>query len=101
MKYGLRDAVLMQIIDVLKNFREIEKAVLYGSRAKGNYKEGSDIDIVFYGADITLSVINRVANDLDDLLLPYTFDLAVFEKINDRDIIDHIERVGMVIYERK
>ncbi len=74
---------------------------MYGSRAKGNYKSGSDIDLTLRGsADLTLNVIYKILNDLDDLLLPYTIHLSIFDDISDQDVIEHIQRVGVVFYRK-
>ena len=100
MKYGLEDSTIQKIQDVFSAFRQVEKVVLYGSRAKGNYKPGSDIDLTLKGQNINLSVMNQIGLLLDDLLLPYTFDLSVFEHIKDPNLLEHIERIGIVFYER-
>lgn len=80
----------------------MEKALLYGSRAKGNYKNGSDIDLTLIGGpDVTMKVLYRIMDEIDDLLLPYTFDLSILNHISDPDLVDHIRRVGITLYERK
>ena len=80
---------------------EVEKAILYGSRARGDYRNGSDIDLTLCGGgDLTLSVRNRIAVELDDLLLPYMIDLSIFRDISDPDMIAHIQRVGTPVYEK-
>ena len=79
----------------------MEQAILYGSRAKGNYKNGSDIDLTLRGgADLTLNVIYRILDDLDELLLPYAVHLSILDHISDWDVIEHIQRVGVVFYEK-
>ena len=79
----------------------MEQAILYGSRAKGNYRSGSDIDLTLHGgADLTLNVIYKILNDLDELLLPYTIHLSIFDDISDQDVIAHIQRVGVVFYKK-
>ncbi|MFN9945187.1 MAG: nucleotidyltransferase domain-containing protein, partial [bacterium] len=59
-----------KIQQVLAGFPEVEKAVLYGSRAKGNYKPGSDIDLTLFGEELDERVMSRLYWALDDLLLP-------------------------------
>jgi len=99
-KYGLSDKTIGQIQVVLSSFQEVDKAVLYGSRAKGNFKDGSDIDLTLYGSALSLKTLHKVENDLDDLLLPYKIDLSIFEQIADPEVIDHVQRVGVVFYEK-
>ena len=101
MKYGLPQSTVQKICAVLNHYPQVEKAILYGSRAKGNYKNGSDIDLTLRGsADLTLNVIYKILDDLDELLLPYTIDLSIFHTIGDPDMIEHIQRVGVTFYDK-
>ena len=87
---------------VFARYPQVEKAILYGSRAKGVYKDGSDIDLTLCGgADLTLNVRHRIANALDDLPLLYTIDLSILHDIGDVDVIEHIQLVGVPMYEKK
>ncbi len=97
MKYGLPQSTIQKICAVLNRYPTVEKAILYGSRAKGNYKNGSDIDLTLRGTDLTLNVIYKI---LDELLLPYTIDLSIFNTIHDPDVIEHIQRVGVTFYDK-
>ena len=101
MKYGLKEKTIEQIQAVFEAFPMVEKAVLYGSRAKGNYKTGSDIDLTFYGNGLTLKTLHKIDTELDDLLLPYQVDLSIFENISNPEFIEHIQRVGVVFYEKQ
>jgi len=102
MKFGLSESTIERIRAVFAKYPQLEKAVLYGSRAKGNYRNGSDIDLtLFGGADLTLVVLHKIMAEIDDLLLPYTIDLSIFNAISDRDLIEHIQRVGVPFYERQ
>lgn len=99
--HGLADGVVAQIHRVLSQFPEVEKGVLYGSRAKGNFKRGSDIDLTLHGRLLDSRILGRIDDRLDDLLLPYRFHLSIFSKIAHPDLIDHIRRVGVVFYDRE
>lgn len=101
MKYGLEDDIIKKIHKVFVNYPEISEAIIYGSRAMGNYRPASDIDITFIGETLTLSIINKVEWELDDLLLPYTFDLSIYNKISNVDVLNHIKRVGTIFYNKK
>jgi predicted nucleotidyltransferase len=100
MRYGLDDTTIKKIQDVFSAFPQLDKAILYGSRAKGSYKPGSDIDLTLTGENIDLSVMNQIGLKLDDLLLPYTFDLSVYAHIKNHDLLEHINRVGIEFYKR-
>lgn len=99
--HGLSDRTLEEIHAVLAGFPQVEKAVLYGSRAKGNFRTGSDIDLTLFGDALDHTLLSRIDNALDDLLLPYRIDLSIFSTITHADLIDHIRRVGVVFYEKQ
>jgi uncharacterized protein len=99
MIHGLNQKTIDNIRAVLARYPQVEKAVLYGSRAKGNAKTGSDIDLTLCGgSDLNLRVLYQIMDDLDDLLLPYTIDLSLFSHIDNLDLLDHIRRVGVIFY---
>jgi len=98
--YGLSDNTLRQIRQALAQYPQIEQALLYGSRAKGNFKPGSDIDLTLKGDQLNLNLLGDVEQSLDDLLLPYEIDLSLYAQLGHAELIDHIDRVGQVIYQK-
>jgi predicted nucleotidyltransferase len=98
MSFGLTAEVTEKIRSVLSLHREVQSAILYGSRAKGNYKRGSDIDLTLVGEKLNLSELARISNELDDLSLPYTFDFSIYDQIKNIELLDHIKRVGKIFY---
>lgn len=100
MKFGLPQDTINKISEVFGLHPEVSKVILYGSRAKGTYKNSSDIDLTVVGDDISLSILNTISWQLDDLLLPYTIDLSLYHHIGNDDLLDHIQRVGIIFYER-
>lgn len=98
MQYGLKKESIEKVNRIFAQYNKIEEVVLYGSRAKGNYKPGSDIDLTLKGKELNLKLLNKISLELDDLLLPYTFDLSIYHHIKQPDLIDHIVRVGKVFY---
>jgi len=100
MKFGLKDDIVLKIRRIFSAFPEVDEVVLYGSRAKGNPKPGSDIDLTLKGKNLNLSVLNKISLQLDDLLLPYTFDLAIYKHIDSPELIDHIQRIGISFYKK-
>jgi predicted nucleotidyltransferase len=99
--HGLPPVAVRRIREVLARFPEVEKALLYGSRAKGSYKPGSDIDLTLMGRNLDMSILARLSDQLDDLLLPYKIDLSILNNITHRDLLAHIRRVGIVFYEKQ
>ncbi len=101
LQFGLKKTTIRKISAVFTQFPQVENAVLYGSRAKGNYKNGSDIDLTLRGKDLSLDLLYKINRALDDLFLPYKIDLSIFEQLTDPDFIEHIQRVGVVFYEKE
>lgn len=97
--FGLQQKHIDAINACFAQYPQIEQVILYGSRAKGNYKNGSDIDLTIVG-DLDYNSLLKLENQLDDLLLPYKMDLSLKHKITNPDLLNHIERVGKVFYEK-
>lgn len=96
---GLRETDIANIVSVISNIREIETAILFGSRAKSTQKNGSDVDIVLKGKNVTRDIVNTVSYSLnEETNMPYNFDIVNFTTIHNEALIEHIERVGMIIY---
>ncbi len=96
--FGLSSDIIKKVHVVFSKFSQIEKVILYGSRAKGNYKDGSDIDITLLGKDLSLKTIYALETELDELYLPYTFDVSIFTQIDNDDLIEHIQKYGKTFY---
>ena len=97
---GLSDRSLATIRAIFARFPEVERAVLYGSRAKGTHKPGSDLDLTLFGERLTDHTLLRVAGAFDDSSLPYTADLSRFASLKNEELREHITRVGLEIYRR-
>lgn len=98
--HGLSEATVATITSVLARFPDVEQAVLFGSRAKGTHKPGSDIDLALVGAALDWRLLGHIYDALDDRLLPYTFSLVRRDAATDPEIAAHIARVGIPIYNR-
>lgn len=98
MNYGLEQHTVDAITGVFKKYPQITCAIIYGSRAKGNYRKNSDIDITLRGEKLDLSTLYDIETTLDDLLLPYRIDLSNYDKIENDDLKDHIDRIGIAFY---
>ena len=100
--FGLDVDTLRNIRKTIAQFPHIEKVLIYGSRAKGNYKTGSDIDITLIAQDLTLkNSVYPLSTALDELYLPYTFDISIFDQLENPDFVDHILRVGKTFYQKE
>jgi len=98
---GLSKSDQETIENVMQSFEEIEEVLLYGSRAKGNYKIGSDIDLAIKGKAVTDKLCSRLHSLLnEETPLPYFFDVTNYEHLNHQALKDHIDRVGKQFYQR-
>lgn len=100
MSFGLSEDTVGKINGVFRRFPEVEKVKIYGSRAKGNFKPGSDIDLAMSGTSITSDIRSQIALGLDDLLLPYEIDLSIICDLHNDDLASHIQRVGCLFYKK-
>lgn len=101
MNHGLSADTVARLTAVLARFPEVEKAMLYGSRAKGDYRKGSDIDLALFGDGLTEKAMSQIYWALDDLLLPYKIDLSLFSALKHPALIDHIRGAGIALYTRQ
>jgi predicted nucleotidyltransferase len=99
MNFGLRESDLDYIRKTIKKFPEIKKAVIFGSRARGNYKPGSDVDIAVYGENITFDTLSGLHAMLEEYgPLPYFFDIVDYMHLENKELKEHIDRVGKIIF---
>ena len=101
MKFGLSQTTLEKLNSVIERFPEIDEVMIYGSRAKGDYMEGSDIDLTLIGNGLDHDLLLTLMVELDTLMLPYKIDLSILSQIKNHDLIEHIKRVGQRLYVRK
>ncbi len=99
MSFGLPDDAVERIRRIFSAHAPVERVLVYGSRAKGNSREGSDIDLVMYGPPDSTEY-SLIVNELDDLMLPWKIDLSFRDTIDNPALVEHIDRVGKVLYER-
>lgn len=93
--YGLEDNELSMLKSAISSVKGVEKAILYGSRAKGCNKPFSDIDISLVGKDLSINDLLHLHTTIDDLSLPYEIDLNIFDRITNEKLKEHIIRCGI------
>jgi predicted nucleotidyltransferase len=99
MQYGLSDRTFTTLFSIFKKYPGIKQAVLYGSRAKGKYRSGSDIDLSLKTDDtFTRFDLLHISGDFDDSDIPYFVDVSIYDKLSNPDLKAHIDRVGKVLY---
>jgi uncharacterized protein len=96
---GLSEEDLAAIISILDRHRGVEEALIFGSRAKGNFKHGSDVDLAVKGAAITHEVIVSISSELnEETNMPYRFDVVNFHSIESRELLEDINLLGVRMY---
>jgi predicted nucleotidyltransferase len=101
MSFGLLDTDIKFICSSLSQFEEIEKTALFGSRAKGNSKRGSDVDIAIWENKINFATISKLHAILEDYSpMPYLFDIVDYTHLSHKDIKEYINKVGIIIYQK-
>lgn len=101
-EFGLSDQNMKEITEVLERYPQVHKAVIYGSRATGTYRTGSDIDLtLFCDESLTHDVLLLIISDIEDTWIPHFVDLSIFDQIQDEGLKAKIRREGKVFYERK
>ncbi|WP_279324773.1 nucleotidyltransferase domain-containing protein [Conservatibacter flavescens] len=96
--FGLTQRVIDKINTVFMAYPEVEKVIIYGSRAKGTFREGSDIDLAMIGEHLNENLRSRIYWQLDDLDTPYLFDLSLLSSITNEKLIADIKRDGQPFY---
>jgi len=96
---GLSEATIKKIHSAFAKFPQIKTVILYGSRAKGTFRNGSDIDLSIKDSKVSYNDLLSLELEIDELMTPYSFDISVLENIENSDLVKHIERAGRVFYE--
>ena len=98
-KFGLKEGIIDSIVNIIKQYKEIERASIFGSRARGDYKPTSDIDIVLYGDLLTNTINTKVFFEIEELYIPFKIDLINFNTLSEKNKLkQNIEKEGVDIY---
>ena len=98
---GLTSEEILKMITVFRFFKEVESVILFGSRAMGNFKRGSDVDLALLGLRVDEKTLFQVHHKLEEeTLLPYFFDVLIYEKVTNSDLLKHIDKYGKIIYKK-
>ena len=99
MRFGLSETVIKELQEVFRHYANIEKVLIFGSRSKGNYRAGSDIDLAVIGKDVDYNQLLDIICEIEELELLYSVDLLDYQKKKGTPIGDHIDRVGQIFYQ--
>ncbi len=98
MKFGLKDKTIEKINSVFRTFPKIEEVIIYGSRGKVNFREGSDIDLTLVGDQLTRGILSKISIAIDALNIPYLFDLTIYQNLNNPELEKHIKKYEKKLY---
>lgn len=100
--FGLSDQSYKLLLGAFKRYRQVEEVILFGSRAKGNYKKGSDIDLAIKGKNCTASLALDIKGFInEELAVPYMVDVVDYNSLTHAELKEHIDRVGVIFYMQK
>ncbi len=97
---GLSIQIISRLSEIFARHEKVSSVVLYGSRAKGNWRNESDIDLTIHADGLEWSEFQKIEREIDDLLFPWKMDLSLYDHIENQELREHIERVGKVFYQR-
>ncbi|POB12271.1 nucleotidyltransferase domain-containing protein [Sulfobacillus sp. hq2] len=100
MPFGLSETTVRTIHTIFQQHPAIDQVIIYGSRAKGNYKQGSDIDLTLIGDALTHDDLLQIMHEINESSIPYLVDLSIFHDISDPAVREHIQRRGCVFYQK-
>jgi predicted nucleotidyltransferase len=98
-KTGLSNKDITSITEILKKYPEVKVVTIFGSRAKGNYKTGSDIDLAIMN-NVTTETISKLKGDFEESSLPYIVDILNYQDLKHKEMKKHIDRIGFVFYKK-
>ncbi|MEA3280788.1 MAG: nucleotidyltransferase domain-containing protein [Thermodesulfobacteriota bacterium] len=98
--FGLTDRDIKTLQDIFKKYPDVKNVFIFGSRAKGTYKQGSDIDLAIMNEGVKDTVIGKMKSDFEDSSLPYTVDLVNYHTIKHPELKNHVDRIGVPFYEK-
>lgn len=98
---GIQDKSYAIIVEAIAKIEQIEQASVFGSRSLGNYKKGSDIDIVLYGPEIQDNTVRKLKSYINhDTIVPYYIDIVVYHQLKNKRLKDHIDKNAKVLFSR-
>jgi predicted nucleotidyltransferase len=95
---GLSPETLKKLGSVLRSHPAVEQIILFGSRAINRHQHSSDIDLALKGTQLNFSNLLQLKSAIDDLMLPYKVDLVIYETIQNKDLKEHIDQVGIALW---
>lgn len=99
--WGLSPEVCGSICMILQKYPEISRVLIYGSRAKGTYRSGSDVDLMIVAPTLSSRRLLKIASQIDDLMIPHRVDVALWHQVDNPALREHVEHFGQDFYCRR
>ena len=96
--FGLKEEEEQILKSIFSKYENLNKVVVYGSRAKGTFNERSDVDLVITESNIDRPLIGQIISEINNSNFPYLVDIQDFSTLKNKQLIEHINRVGQVFY---
>ncbi len=96
----LNENIINTLASIFNDFEEVNEVILYGSRAKDTHHSRSDIDLVIKNSKLDRQSLGKIKYQIDNSDIPFLVDLQILEKIKNKQLLDHIQRVGKLFYKR-
>lgn len=98
-RFGISEKSFALLLETFAKYPQVEEVIIFGSRAKGNYKKGSDIDLAIKGEKCSASLALTLQSYInEELPIPYMVDIVDYNSLNHQELKEHIDRVGIVFY---
>jgi len=100
MKFGLEELLLDKIVSIIGRNEKIKRIVIFGSRARGDFKPASDIDIALYASgSLTSEELNSIRSQIDEIDCIYKFDIVDVNRLEKKAMVENIKNEGITIFE--
>ena len=99
-EFGLTHRDMQTLRQILSRYTDIQTVHIFGSRAKGNFRPGSDIDLAIMNSNLGTTTLRKANSDFEESTLPYRVDLVDYHTITHPSLKEHIDRVGILFYQR-
>ncbi|WP_207178796.1 nucleotidyltransferase domain-containing protein [Anaerocellum diazotrophicum] len=100
-RFGIEEEILNKIIEIFKKYKQVRKACIFGSRARGDYRRGSDVDICIWLEEESENPIYKIQDELEEVNTILLFDVVAFDSITKENLKESIIKEGVIIYERE
>lgn len=100
MNNGLTNRDIETMRDLFSKHPNVKLVHIFGSRAKGTFLPGSDVDLAIMKGNVEYTDLLRLKSELDESSLPYIVDVVYYPTLKHKELKEHIDRVGVPIYRR-